>query len=255
MNEIFEEFQQKILTHSLSEQDFVDRSLFNLFRDQCMAPLIARIAECSSALFVQGEDKYIFHIPLGDEWEVRVDFVREDNAYKLVFLDSYTIPLTCVDALPFHDFTPMPKWENRMREEYRITRIIHDYVRLIDIIGKNEAINWFKDGQGEKSGVIAWMPYFTKRKAFVAYTAWMQNRIFGEDIYIMRFSEEESELFFRNSNWLYLYQTATHIKQMITYEAYIELFESIWQDRAAQNDLHAVFSYDACDVKMLFYAV
>ncbi|MDR0288123.1 MAG: hypothetical protein LBI03_10540, partial [Clostridiales bacterium] len=120
------------------------------------------------------------------------------------------------------------------------------------IIGKQDALNWFKDGEGERTGVPSWMPYFTKRKAFIAYTAWIQNRLYGEDVYITKFSEEYSELLFKNSSWLFLYKVAVHLKQMISRDEYIELFETIWKDRALWNEYNANFSYENEDILISF---
>ncbi len=252
---ILKDFQRKIQSSSLAHTDFVDASLFSMFNDQAAAPLVQRIASCQDPLFERGEDKYIFHIPLGEEWEVRLDFVLDDNGYKLACMDGYTIPLKHVDQLPFHDYTPLPNRESIMREEYRVYAMVRDYVRLAGMLGKQEALDWFKDGTGEKAGVPAWMPYFTRRKAFIAYTAWMQNRLYGEDVAITRFTEEHSELLFRNHGWLFLYHAAAHIKQMISYEDYVELFETIWRDRAFHNGLQVEIAYEGNDVRMSFAAI
>lgn len=252
MKNILEDFQNKIKNNSLTEDDIREDflSMFkNAYPDNTF---IKRIADCENPIFEQGEDKYIFHIPLDDGWEVRLDFLHENEKYKLVDLDGYTLPLKKVEQLPFNNFIPLPEKEPIMRQEYAITRTVDYYARLKNIIGKQEALNWFKDGKGEKTGVAAWMPYFTKRKAFIAYTAWMQSRIYGEDVYITEFSEEHSELLFKNSSWLFLYKVAGHLKNMITYDEYIELFETIWKNRALWNEYNASFLYDSEDIKIIF---
>jgi len=252
MKKILEDFQNKVKLNSLTQDDFLRENFFPMFHNSYSNTFIKRIADCENPIFEQGEDKYIFHIPLDDGWEVRLDFICENDKYKLADLDGYTLPLKKVDQLPFNDYIPLPERESIMRQEYAITRTVDYYARLKEIIGKQEALNWFKDGKGEKTGVPAWMPYFTKRKAFIAYTAWMQNRIYGEDIYITKFSEEHSELLFKNSSWLFLYKVAGHLKHMIPYDEYIELFETIWKDRALWNEYNASFSYDGEDIRISF---
>jgi hypothetical protein len=252
MKKILEEFQNKVKFNSLTENNFSNENLFPMFHNAYSNAFVKKIADCENPIFEQGEDKYIFHIPLDDGWEVRLDFIKENDKYKLSDLDSYTLPLKKVDNLPFNDYTPLPERENIMRQEYAITRIVDYYARLKDIIGKQEALNWFKDGKGEKTGVPAWMPYFTKRKAFIAYSAWIQNRLYGEDVYITKFSEEHSELLFKNSSWLFLYKVAGHLKHMIPYDEYIELFETIWKDRALWNEYNATFSYENGDILISF---
>ncbi len=255
MHAILENFQRKILSNSLSQTDFADASLFLMFSNQAVAPLLQIIASCKDPVFEKGEDKFIYHIPMGGEWEVRLDFLLEDNMYRLACMDGYTIPLKHVDQLPFHEYTPLPNRESIMREEYRVSAMVRDYVRLVGMIGKRDALDWFKDGVGEKAGVPAWMPYFTRRKAFIAYTAWMQNRLYGEDVVITKFAEEQSELLFRNHSWLFLYHAAAHIKQIISYEDYLELFETIWRDRAFHTGLQMEIAYEGNDIRMSFSTI
>lgn len=256
MNDILSAFQRKILSNALTEQDFLKPGLFGMFYGKSDTPFVKTIADCKNPTFEQGEEKYIFHIPLDDGWEVRMDFVLENGVYKLSSMDCYTLPLKKIDRLPFNCFEPLTeKQEARMREEYRITKMVNDFVRLKNIIGKEKALEWFKDGEGEQAGVCVWMPYFTKRKAFTAYSAWIQNRLYGEDVYITAFSEEYSELIFKNSNWLFLYKTAVHLKRMISDDEYLELYETIWKDRAVCNGYMAEISYEEDDICIRLSAI
>ena len=252
MKQILVDFQDKIKQNSLTTDDFLSDDLFPMFHNSYSNTFIKRIADCANPIFEQGEDKFIYHIPLDDGWEVRLDFIFENEKYILANLDSYTLPLKKVDCLPFNSYPPLPERESIMRQEYAVTRTVDYYVRLKEIIGKQEALNWFKDGKGEHTGVPAWMPYFTKRKAFIAYTAWIQNRLYGEDIYITKFTEEHSELLFKNSSCLFLYKVAGHLKHMIPYDEYIELFETIWKDRAIFNGYTASFAYENEDITISF---
>jgi hypothetical protein len=252
MINILKEFQNKVKFNSLSEDDFIDSSYFPMFHNKNSETFIKLIIECKNPLIEKGEDKYIFHIPLGEGWEVRLDFVYVSNKYKLANLDGYTLPLKAVNQLPFSNFISLPEREDIMRQEYNITTIVDYYCRLKGILGKQEALDWFKDGKGELTGVPAWMPYFIKRKAFIAYSAWIQNRLYGEDVYITKFSEEHSELLFKNNSWLFLYKTASHLKYMIPYNEYLELFETIWKDRAYWFDYNVDFTYENEDIRIAF---
>ena len=184
MKKILAIFQDKIKQNSLTPGDFLQGDFFPMFHNSYSNPFIKRIADCTNAIFEQGEDKFIYHIPLDDGWEVRLDFIFENGKYILSNLDSYTLPLKKIDFLPCNSYIPLPERESIMRQEYAVTRTVDYYIRLKEIIGKQDALNWFKDGNGERTGVSSWMPYFTKRKSFIAYTAWIQNRLYGEDIYI-----------------------------------------------------------------------
>jgi hypothetical protein len=251
---LFRQFQRRLATATVTADDFATSSLSGMFRDSA-DPFVRKIAECGDPLLETGEEKLIVHVPLGDGWNVRLDFLRDDGTARLVDLDSFTIPLKRVDSLPHAGFEPLPpEDEARMREEYRITRIVNDYVRLKEILGKEKALEWFKDGAGEKTGVPAWMPYFTSRKSFVAYTAWIQSRLHGEHVSITQFTEARSQLHFRASHWLSIYTVASHLKSMLPREEYLELHETIWQDRASAFDCRAEFAYDGKDIRITFTA-
>jgi hypothetical protein len=83
MKKILENFQNKVKFNSLTENDFLNENLFPMFHDTYSNPFVKRIADCKNSIFEQGEDKYIFHIPLDDGWEVRLDFIHEDNKHFL----------------------------------------------------------------------------------------------------------------------------------------------------------------------------
>ncbi|MDR0288151.1 MAG: hypothetical protein LBI03_10680, partial [Clostridiales bacterium] len=130
MKKILANFQNKVKCNSLMGNDFINENLFSIFHDAYSDPFVKKIADCENPIFEQGEDKYIFHIPLDNGWEVRLDFIFDDNTYKLAYLDSYTLPLKKIDNLPFNDYVPLPERESIMRQEYAITRTVDYYTRL-----------------------------------------------------------------------------------------------------------------------------
>ena len=143
MNDILSAFQRKIVSNALTEQDFLKPGLFEMFYGKSNTPFVKTLADCKDPAFEQGEEKYIFHISMDDGWEVRMDFVLENGVYKLSDMDSYTLPLKKIDRFPFNCFEPLTeKQEARMREEYRITKMVNDFVRLKNIIGKEKALEW-----------------------------------------------------------------------------------------------------------------
>jgi hypothetical protein len=60
---------------------------------------------------------------------------------------------------------------------------------LKELLGRDEAIRNFMDGNGEKLCARSWVPYYDERLAYIAYAAWIENRINGEDVTITEFSQ------------------------------------------------------------------
>jgi len=58
----------------------------------------------------------------------------------------------------------------------------------------------------------------------------------------------------RASHWLFIYGVASHLKCMLPREEYLELFETIWRDRASAFGYRADFHYDGDDIRMTFVA-
>ena len=138
--------------------------------------------------------------------------------------------------------------------EQVITEKVYFYLRLKEEKGKEEALTWFRNGQGYKLNVEAWMPYFTLRKSFVVFAAWVENRYWGQKMVIEALSDARSVLVFKDHEMLRLYDVAGHLRPKISLEEYKELFEDQWRDRARWAGWDVQFAYDGYDTRMILKA-
>ena len=100
--------------------------------------------------------------------------------------------------------------------------------------------------------VYAWVPFYSDVKSFIAYCAWMENRIYKEDVIIESMSDNGGTIRFRNHLWFAVYNDATHLKTQLDIEKYTALFEYIWYDRAENANLTVTFDYAGEDTVLFF---
>jgi hypothetical protein len=99
------------------------------------------------------------------------------------------------------------------------------------------------------------VPFYNERLAYIAYAAWIENRISGEDITITEFSQLRSILILRNHIWRRMYTLTGHLKTKIDFDEYMWFFEEIWRDRAKANGWSVEFIFDCDDTIMTFRSV
>lgn len=181
----------------------------------------------------------------------RFHFVREDSRYRLAFMECITLPVDDITELPYSAYKPLPDKEHHIRCEKEILRTVYFYNKFKALLGREEAVKIFFDGNGEAVGARSWVPFYSDRLAFIAYEAWMESRINGETVILDEFSEERCVLRFRSHSWLRMYRV-THLSTQITYEEYMGLFEAIWRDRAEKSGWTVSFTYDGEDTVLAF---
>lgn len=98
------------------------------------------------------------------------------------------------------------------------------------------------------------MPYFSLRKSFVIFAAWVENRYWGQKMIIEELSETHSLLIFKDHELLMLYDVAGHLRPRISLEEYKELFEDEWRERAPIVGWDIRFEYEKYDTKMILHA-
>ena len=141
-----------------------------------------------------------------------------------------------------------------MRAEDVITKKVYLYLKLKEEIGKEEALSWFRNGEGYRLNIDSWMPYFTRRKSFVLFTAWRENRYWGQKMEVRELSETHSVLLFKDHEYLMLYDVTGHLRPSISLEDYKELFEDKWRNRASAVGWNVQFEYDGYDTHMILDA-
>lgn len=256
--EIWDEFRDKLRRNDLTAEDCIRHSRIDyadFFRDERASGLKEFIVHQEDPQCERGEEKLVFTLKSTEKDEIRLDFVDRDERWRFYLIDGLTIPIKEMPQLPFSDFPAYPDFENRMRMEYVVTKKVLFYLRLEAEKGKEEALTWFRDGDGYKLNIEAWMPYFSLRKSFVLFTAWVENRYWGQKMVIEELSDTHSVLAFVDHEWLILYDVAGHLRPRISLEEYKELFEDQWRDRARWAGWSVQFAYGGYDTRMILDAV
>jgi hypothetical protein len=113
-------------------------------------------------------------------------------------------------------------------------------------------LRWFRDGEGFRLNVEAWLPYLTLRKAFVLFVAWREERYWGQRTVIEELAEDRARLVLREHEEMLLYGIAGHLPTRISLAEYREVFEDLWQDRARAAGWHLELEYAGGDTVFHF---
>ena len=251
---VWTEFRDKLRRNELAEEDCIRHSQIDyvaFFRDEHLRDLKDFIIRQEKPTCERGEEKIIFTLKSSEKDEIRLDFVVKGDRWYFYLIDGLTIPIKETPPLPFSDLPPYPGFEHKMRMEAVITEKVYFYLRLRKEKDKEEALTWFRNGEGYKLNIEAWMPYFTLRKSFVLFTAWVENRYWGQPVVVEELSDTHSVLVFQNHLLFILYDVAGHLRPRISLEEYRELFEDLWCDRARAVGWDIRFEYDQYDTKLV----
>ena len=202
-------------------------------------------------LKVKNQVHYVISLKFGErKRDFCFSFIIENGNWFFQHLEAIFIRLDKTDEPPVSTFPDLPDERKAwMREEIRIGRQVRTYNELKNLKGKEYALNWFKDGRGYFLRARTWCPFVETTKAFILYTCWEQANLRGNKVTLEKLEENEAVVNMQ-LDFLALYQRAAHLKQQISYEEYIQIFETVWKDRA----FHAGWEID---IKYLenFYCV
>jgi hypothetical protein len=115
-----------------------------------------------------------------------------------------------------------------------------EQVRLFNFLtkqlGKEAAFKWMEDGVGNGVGYAlagsVWIPFYPKHRAFILYLCWEQAKLAGNNVTLEKLEDNEAVVRFEDNQYFALYMIASHLKNQISLEDYIRIFEIIWQARA-----------------------
>jgi len=254
--QVWNEFRKKLRRDELTAEDCIPHSSIDysrFFEDEHTQSLKNFIDRQDEPKIERGEEKLVFTLSSGDGHEIRLDFVIREDRWYFYLIDGLTIPIKEIPNLPLTEFSSYP-FENRMRAEDVITKKVYLYLKLKEEIGKEEALSWFRNGEGYRLNIDSWMPYFTRRKSFVLFTAWRENRYWGQKMEVRELSETHSVLLFKDHEYLMLYDVTGHLRPSISLEEYKELFEDKWRNRASAVGWNVQFEYDGYDTHMILDA-
>jgi len=238
IKEIISDFKSKLRADSFTDNDFLSdmRPFLKSFLTGKSRQHTREKFLAADGKVIVGEEKFCVILKCPDD-EYRFDFITDmDGKWRICFVECITLPVHDITELPYANFNRYAK-ESWIRAENNISRMIYQYVTV-------KSFDFFRDGGGNVLAAESWVPFYTKRKAFIAYNAWYECRINGEHVIIDEFDDDICILRFTDHLWLRVYNAATHIKTVIPFEEYMALFEYIWNDRATAAGWKINYTYD-----------
>jgi len=185
---------------------------------------------------IDQDDKLLFIFP----WSTRFDktdycltFSLEGSDWYIQHLEAIFLRLDRYGDLPVSEF---PDIDDRTKtwirqETYWSYIIINFYLPLSKKYGKQYALSLLKDGGGYYVAAKTWVPFMPEHKAFILYLCWEQSNLRGNDITLLSLNDSEAVLEM-GSYFFALYGVTSHMRNLVSFEEYKEIFETIWHDRA-----------------------
>ena len=182
---------------------------------------------------VKDQVHYVISLKFGEgKRNFCFSFFIEEGNWFFQHLEAIFIRLDKTGDPPVSTFPDLPEERKAwMREEIRIGRQVRTYNELKNLKSKEYALNWFKDGAGFFLRARTWCPLVETTKAFILYACWEQANLRVNKVTLEKLEEDEAVIKMQ-LDYLALYERAAHLKQQISYEEYIQIFETIWKDRA-----------------------
>ncbi len=161
------------------------------------------------------------------------NFIVENGRWYFRFLEGIVIRLDKVTSLPASEFPDLPEARKSwIRQESYWSKMIWIYNRLVEVKGKDYALGIFLDGAGYVLAATTWIPFFPPSRSFILYLCWEQAKLHGNKVTLEKLEDNKATVRFDDLQYFALYVRTTHLKQQISLEDYIGIFEAIWQDRA-----------------------
>lgn len=251
--DIWNECRNKLKDDALAESDFAEEMrafLQPLLCGESAASRRKKFLEAPYDVYESaGGISVVLHC-LDDDY--RLDFSCDGLSWRLAFMECITLPVLGMEAVPYSKFVPLGKKEAFIRREKEISKLIRFYLKFKELVGKEEALTMFCDGMGEYLCARSWVPFYSDGLSYIAYCAWYESRMNGENVVVQEFQENRCVVVIYNHIWRNVYFMATHLKSVIAYAEYMELFEFIWKDRAENAGWKIDFIYKDEDTTLIF---
>ena len=118
------------------------------------------------------------------------------------------------------------------REEIYWSEIVRLYLSIAKKNGKPYALDLMKSGPGYFVAAKSWVPFVAPARAFILYLCWNESRL-RENLVVLEKLTDLEAVVSMQTHYFFLYKRATHLRQWIPFDEYRQIFETIWQDRAA----------------------
>ena len=169
----------------------------------------------------------------GSTSEYSFNFQAENGRWYFRHLEGVFIRLDKIGSLPTSDFPDFPEGlKAYMRQELYWGKMIWLYDMIKQDKGHEQALGIFLDGAGYFLAAQAWVPFYPPHRAFILYLCWEQSNMQHNPLTLMKLEDDEAIVRFDRMIYFEIYSKSSHMKQQISIENYIEIFEAIWQDRA-----------------------
>ena len=199
------------------------------------------------------DDRIHFVLPLtfgGQTASYCFSFIVEDGEWYFQHVEGIFLRLDELGPLPVSEFPDLPDTTKAwMRAELEVSRDVWLYNMLAAEKGREAALGWFRDGAGYALAARSWVPFVSPERAFVLYLCWEQANLRGNTLVLEALEEDEALVRF-TPMYLLLYEKTGHLRQQITFDDYLGLFEFRWRDRAASAGWSIEFSYDGPECVM-----
>ncbi|MFC1539647.1 hypothetical protein ACFL6H_09495, partial [Candidatus Latescibacterota bacterium] len=161
-------------------------------------------------------------------------FIVEDNQWYFHHMETIIIRLDKLTTFPTSQFPDVSMQKKHwILEEERWSTLVRTYNTLFQEVGKDFALNWFRDGVGYFMQAKTWVPLIEEEKAFILYVGWDLANRRGNETTLEKFDENDAIIRFK-SQFFMLYHISGHLRNQISFKDYQTIFETIWLDRASK---------------------
>jgi hypothetical protein len=165
--------------------------------------------------------------------ERSLSFIKEGGRWYFGHMENIMIRLDKIPPPPTSEFPPLPEetmtWQ---RNEILWSDLVRIYLTTAEKNGKDFALNLFKTGAGYFVGAKSWVPFVPPARAFILYLCWAESRLYGNSVTLEKLTDEEAVVSLQ-THYFFLYKRSSHMRRWLPFEEYRAIFETIWQDRAA----------------------
>ncbi len=159
--------------------------------------------------------------------------LKDGGRWYYRHVENIFIRLDKVNKFPASEFPDLPAetkaWQ---REEGYWSQMVYFYNVLGAEKGKDFFLNLLKDGAGYYLEAKTWVPFVPPERAFILFLCWEQSRLRGNEVTLESLTDRTAVVRLK-PQFFALYQRTGHLKSQIAFEDFRRIFETLWQDRAA----------------------
>lgn len=193
------------------------------------------------------DDKIHYLVKMTENGQIEnycLSFIIEDGKWYFHHAESIWIRLDKIGDLPTSVFPDLPDSQKHwQREEPRISQKIYLFNYFAEKENKEFALNWFKDGEGYLMWAKTHVPFVKPSKAFILILCYEQTNLRGGKVTLKKLDADHAILTLEPI-FLKLYFASGQIRNQISHEDYISIFETIWHDRAEKAGWDLDISYN-----------